>query len=214
MHGQSLRGAAYPVCLALGCATGEDIVALHLEIGRIIALEPGHGFWRSSIGGVPADYREPSADGIINLADESVDLVVAIGVLHHIPNVETVVAELARVLKPGGSAIIREPVISMGDFTKPRRGLTRNERGIPIRLLASYMEKARLRIDYRGFCDCPLITRPVQKLGLKPFNYPVLVWLDALASRLTAWNLRYWRSKPWHKLAPTSAFFVSRKIGG
>jgi ubiquinone/menaquinone biosynthesis C-methylase UbiE len=34
-------------------------------------------------------------------------------VLHHIPNVEHVLAELARVLTPGGLALIREPIHSV-----------------------------------------------------------------------------------------------------
>jgi ubiquinone/menaquinone biosynthesis C-methylase UbiE len=43
------------------------------------------------------------------LKDGSIDLCLAFGVLHHIPNLDEGLAEIARVLKVGGSFIFRDP---------------------------------------------------------------------------------------------------------
>lgn len=45
----------------------------------------------------------------IDLPDESVDRIVCFDAFHHIPNQEEVIAEMARVLKPGGIAGFSEP---------------------------------------------------------------------------------------------------------
>ncbi len=43
------------------------------------------------------------------IRNDSIDLCMAFGLLHHIPNLEEAVAEIARVLKPGGRFIFRDP---------------------------------------------------------------------------------------------------------
>jgi 2-polyprenyl-3-methyl-5-hydroxy-6-metoxy-1,4-benzoquinol methylase len=45
----------------------------------------------------------------MELADESVDRVLCFDALHHVPNMTTVLAEMARVLRPGGVAGFSEP---------------------------------------------------------------------------------------------------------
>ena len=71
---------------------------------------------------------------------------ICLGVLHHVPTVGRVIGELARVLRPGGRMIVREPMVSMGDFRQPRPGLTARERGIPRALMRRFHQQAGLTI--------------------------------------------------------------------
>ncbi|UZG57434.1 class I SAM-dependent methyltransferase [Rhodococcus opacus] len=64
---------------------------------------------------VPVEFVLAQQSGDIALADQSADLIVCLGVLHHIPNVSHVLREFARVCEPGGYLVLREPVHSMGD---------------------------------------------------------------------------------------------------
>lgn len=138
-HGSLLPAQRFETCLAIGCANGEDVLSLELDIGRIIAIEPSRHWWKDHIGHVPAEYRAPTLEGDLELPDGSVDLAVAFGALHHVATVERVVSEMGRVLRPGGWMLIREPMNSMGDFRRMRPGLTRNERGIPRQLMLDFI---------------------------------------------------------------------------
>jgi SAM-dependent methyltransferase len=139
-----------------------------------------------------------------------VDLCVSLGVLHQLPNVEHLVAEMGRVLKPGGRLLIREPISSMGDWTRPRPGLTRNERGIPPALMAGFVERAGLMMDRVGYLHCR-VPQLLTKVDIDTYNSRAFTALDMLAGRLLAWNARYWRPRLWDKLAPAMAVWWAHK---
>lgn len=209
--GARLRDRSYPVALVLGCADGSDVQAMGVEIGRVIAIEPAKGWWTDKLGKIPAEFRMPTVDGTIDLADASVDLVVAFGVLHHIANVEFVVGELGRVLKPGGVLAVREPISSMGNFTVPRRGLTRHERGIPVALLRRFISSAGLQITRQTYRMAPGLPDLGYRLGKRSYTYTWLVAADQLISRFLAFNDRYWRDKVWKKVAPRAVSITAQK---
>ena len=209
--GAPLRGKSFPVVLVLGCADGSDVLALGVDIGRVIAIEPGREWWTDRLGTVPAEFRMPTVDGTIDLPGASVDLVVAFGVLHHIANVEFVLSELGRVLKPGGFLALREPIASMGDFSGPRRGLTRHERGIPVVLLRRFVAGAGLRITRQVYRMTPGLPELFYRLGKRSYTYGWLVKADQLISRVLAFNDRYWRDRTWKKLAPRSVSITAQK---
>ena len=210
-HGAPLRGERWEVCLAMGPADGQEFPSLGFDVGRIIAIEPAKGFWSDKVGGIPAEYRVPTLDGTIKLPDASVDLVISLGVLHHIPNVEYVISELARVLKPGGRMLIREPIASLGDFTKPRPGMTANERGIPVKLMRGYMEQVSLSVDDTIYASCAIPQVLARVFKLKPFRSPVFVSIDRAMSHAMAWNNRYWRKSFKDKIAPAMAAYIVTK---
>jgi len=93
-------------CFAqLGCATvSVDPSPAALAIGkRLFAEHP-------PIGGCVAEPVFLRFDGRrIDLPDGSVDRVVCFDSFHHVPNQRAVIAEFARVLKPGGIAGFSEP---------------------------------------------------------------------------------------------------------
>jgi SAM-dependent methyltransferase len=197
--------------LAIGCADGRELAALGLEIGKVIAVEPAERFWSDSLAGVPAEFRKPAIDGSLALADGSVDLALALHVLHHVANVGHVVAEMSRVLKPGGTLLLREPNASMGDFTRPRPGLTQCERGIPVGLMKGFIAEAGLELRQVTYRSTPGLPELAGKLGIEAFNSDALVWLDEQLCKLTRFNDRYWRPRLWHKLAPRSVAYVAVK---
>jgi SAM-dependent methyltransferase len=88
----------------LGCSTvAVDVSQAALDVGRRL-------FERLPVVG---DRPEPEFlrfDGVrIDLPDESADRVVCLDALHHVPNPGVVLAELGRILKPGGMAAFTEP---------------------------------------------------------------------------------------------------------
>jgi SAM-dependent methyltransferase len=185
------------------------VLTLGLDIGRIIAIEPGKDWWKDRIGTIPAEFRMPAVDGTIDQPDNSVDLVLAISVLHHVPNVEHVVSELGRVLKPGGRFLIRDPVFSMGDWTVPRPGATRHERGIFPETMERFIASAGLTLERRPLFASGL-ARSLQRKGFRVYHYRWSVALDRLVCRLP-WKMSYWRTTLLEKLAPGVASYIGRK---
>jgi len=86
----------YAVAMAMHGATvvGCDISDAGLETARArAAAVPGLTFRKGSVLALP-------------FADRSFDFVCCAGVLHHTPSIETGLAEIARVLKPGGRVFL------------------------------------------------------------------------------------------------------------
>lgn len=202
----------FACCLALGAADGREYAPFAGRVERFVAIEPGRRFWRETIAGAPADYRAPTIHGALDLDDKSCDLAASFGVLHHIPNVREVLAEVARVLAPGAPFLIREPITSLGDFRRPRPGLTRNERGIPHAMLDAMLAEAGFAIRAKRFVNFPGTRELPARLGLaSAWDNRAIVRLDAALAAMTAWNARYWRPRLRDKLAPRSAYWIAER---
>jgi SAM-dependent methyltransferase len=204
-----LLNRQFDTCLALGCAAGDDIAPLAPVVRRFIAIEPAEKWWHDEIGGKTAIYMKPSAIGDIGLDSETADLATSFGVLHHIPNVSHVVAEIARVLKPGGLFVLREPVSSMGDWRKARAGLTANERGLPIEWFETFARTTGFNILARRACMFSPLSAITKALRISlPFAAMPIVKMDWLLSEAFRWNKHYWRDTFAKKFAPSSAFWI------
>jgi SAM-dependent methyltransferase len=209
VHGfRHLPPGRFQTAVGLGAAYAEELRPLVDRIDRIIVIEPSASLRASELRGVPLEYREPALNGDLPLGDATADLVTCFGVLHHIPNVSHVLAEIGRVLRPGGYALIREPIVSMGDWREPRRGVTKRERGIPLHLFRRATRGAGLSVERETLCACPLTPRLTR--GWWPDSERSVAF-DAVLCRLTAWNLRYHATAWHHKIRPTSAFLVLRR---
>ena len=99
-----------------GIAVGVDPSPALLAIARDLAREAGVAN--------RIEFREGSALGL-PFADASFDTVVCITVLSHVPNGETAVPELARVVRPGGRLGVYDLDTDMTAFTHTDRALTR-----------------------------------------------------------------------------------------
>src|SRR5882724_8331253 len=75
--------------------TGVDITEAAIELARK----------RFEIAGLPGEFRVADAENL-DFADESFDRIYSHGVLHHTPDTARAVAEIHRLLKPGGRAMV------------------------------------------------------------------------------------------------------------
>lgn len=206
-HGfRHLPSGRFPDALGIGSAFGGEFLPVIDRIDRLTILEPSLQLRSAKVGGLPVRYVDPSPTGDMPFADGSFDLVLALEVLHHVPNVTHVVAEIGRVTRPGGWVLLSDPVTSMGDWRQPRPGLTPNERGIPLPLFRKAFAAAGLAISRETPCMFPT-TRRLARFGLG-FNSPFGVALDHVLSLTTVWNDRYHAVRPWHKVHPTARYFV------
>lgn len=197
--------------LSFGGATGEELLPIIDRAEEIYIIEPSKKLRVKKIKGEPVKYITPKPDGKLKFKKDYFDLITCFGTLHHIPNVSSVFKELIRILKKDGYILIREPIVSMGDWRKPRKGLTKRERGIPENIFKRLIKEFGLRIVYKRKIMFPLLRR--MNLGeLRGGNSKVMVYLDDLLSRVFSWNNRYHSTRFYHKLRPQSIFYVLMKV--
>lgn len=197
--------------LGFGSSYGQEVGPIAHNIDKLVIVEPSQAFKREEIFGIPLEYRGANIDGILPCKDESFDLIVSFSVLHHVPNVSFVLSEFHRVLKPRGTLLIREPIVSMGDWRKPRLGLTKNERGIPLEVLEKMLEQKGFICINESLCSFAPLAAFVSKCMKRPYGNRFVVSLDMALSRLFRFNYSYHTETLWGKFRPTSVSCVLRK---
>lgn len=197
--------------LGIGSAYGDELKPILAHSDRISILEPSDGFKKTMLNGAPVSYVKPVASGDIPFNSGSLDLITCFGVLHHIPNVSKVLNEFYRVLKPGGYALVREPIISMGDWRKPRTGLTKRERGIPLLVLREFVDQAGFKMVCERKCMFSLTSRLKHFLAGPVFNHAVVIVLDELLCALPIWSKAYHARNAVQKARATAVFCVLQR---
>lgn len=189
---QHITADRLPDVLSIGGAYGEELLPIIAKLERITILEPSSQLQAETLRGIPLTYVSPQVTGEMVFPDNSFDLVTCFGVLHHIPNVSKVMAEIHRVLKPGGCFIFREPIVSMGDWTKHRPGLTKNERGIPKHILDGIIDRLHFKVINYGLCFTKPFDITVAKLlDINVYNSPTYVKIDAVLGKIMHLNYVY-----------------------
>ncbi|TFF36570.1 class I SAM-dependent methyltransferase [Mucilaginibacter psychrotolerans] len=215
LHGFNyLKGRHFKNVLGLGAAWGHEFEPIIDQISNLHIIEPSDNLRSDKLGNITPIYTMPQISGTINYPDGYFDLVTSLGTLHHIPNVSYVVAELSRVTKQGGYILIREPVISMGDWTKPREGLTANERGIPLPIFRDILAQHPLQIIHESFCFTmtAFFQRTWVRFSKIPiYKYKSYILLDKFLSNFLLWNLKYHATNKLQRIAPQSVFYVIKK---
>lgn len=197
--------------LGMGAAYGDELLPIIDRIDRVTILEPSDKFESASVGGKPIHWHKPAVDGTIPFPDATFDLITCFGVLHHIPNVSFVLSEMGRVTRPGGYALVREPITSMGDWRQPRAGLTPHERGLPIGLFEKMIARSGFDVVRRRYCMMGPLQKVLQRFVARPFSSGPLTRLDWLCCVLSSWNGRYHATTNFGRIRPASAYFVLRK---
>lgn len=194
--------------LSLGGAYGDELRPILGRAKKVTILESAGEFHNSRF-----EYVQPDVGGRMPFADNSFDLVTCFGVLHHIPNVSTIIHEMARCTKPHGWQLICEPIHSMGNWDRPRRLLTRHERGIPADILRKIVGDAGLQIIRQRYCMFSLTSRFQFLLPKRhfPFNSNWITAFDDYLSNLPFWSKRYHAVNPMQRLRPWALFLVLRK---
>ena len=216
LHGFGLLepGRSYRHALGFGSSYGDELMPVARHCRQITLLDASSKFAVKDVGGVPVDYLLATPTGDIGLPDASVDLITCFGVLHHIPNVSKVLREFRRVLAPDGVALIREPTTTMGDWRKPRAGLTRRERGIPLQLFQDMIKDSGFDIVSARDCVFPPLVKLLGKTGISTFGSALACRADAALSRAFLFNYRYHRGSIWSRFAPGSLFVIGRPRAG
>jgi SAM-dependent methyltransferase len=205
-----LRAGRLGRLLSFGGANGEEVRPIAARASSITLVDPTD-YGTRELAGTKVEYRKPTFLGALPAGDGEFDALTCFGVLHHIPDVTRVVREFARALRPGGSALIREPIVSMGDWRRPRRGLTTRERGIPLPLFDEMIHNAGFEVLRRQRCVHPLTSRVAGLMGVNTYNSRSLVALDAALCTLPPWGTRYHAFHWWQRLRPAAIAYVLRK---
>jgi len=197
--------------LGFGAAFGSEFIPIIDKIKKLTIIEPSLKLRSKNIGHIQPEYHKPNPDGNIQFDSNSFDLITCFGVLHHIPNVSHVFNELVRVLAPGGYMLIREPIVSMGDWTKDRPGLTKNERGIPVEIFDRLIQQNQLIVVNKAYCFTmtSVIVRVLNVPNiLKRKSY---ILFDKYLSKLFKWNVTYHPQTKLRRIAPNSIYYVIKK---
>lgn len=213
-HGfRFIRNRRFNRLLGFGSAYGDELQPVIKTVDHVTIIDPSAAFSQSEIFGTPATYVKPMPDGTLPLETDAFDLATCLGVLHHIPNVSFVMKELSRVIESDGYMLLREPIVSMGDWRNPRRGLTKHERGIPIQLLRSIAEKSGFEVIHQSLCMFPITPLLFKWCKSAPYNSELAVLFDSVFSAAFAWNVNYHPTNALQRFRPTNAFLVLRKKG-
>jgi ArsR family transcriptional regulator len=93
----------------LGCGTGQVSAALAPFVARVIAVDASAAMLqaaRKRLGGVDNIELRRGELEALPIDDARLDAATLMLVLHHVPEPERALGEIARVLKPGGRAIV------------------------------------------------------------------------------------------------------------
>ncbi|HEX5996794.1 MAG TPA: class I SAM-dependent methyltransferase [Jiangellales bacterium] len=89
----------------VGCGNGTYLAELHRRghNGLVVGLDLSEGMARNSSVHAATAVADAQA---LPLPDGSVDIVLSLHMLYHVPNLTQAVAELRRVLRPGGTVLV------------------------------------------------------------------------------------------------------------
>jgi SAM-dependent methyltransferase len=209
LHGfRYLPERRFSRALGIGSAYGDEFAPIADRVDEVTILEPSDAFVKDDVHGIPARWVKPGTDGTLPFEDHSFDLVTCLGVLHHIPNVTHVVNEIHRCMRPDGWALVREPVVSMGDWRHPRPGLTKRERGIPVSIFRDTLRDAGFHVVHEAPCVFPLVPKLWHVFGREAFNSRLGTRLDGVLSRILRPNLRYHADTFGKKFRPVAVYCV------
>jgi len=92
--------------LDVGCGTGHHVGLLRERGFDVVGVEPGEELRRRAQANNPGASIEDGDVEAMGFETASFDGVLAIEVIRHVPHPDRAVAEIARVLRPGGIAVI------------------------------------------------------------------------------------------------------------
>jgi ubiquinone/menaquinone biosynthesis C-methylase UbiE len=107
------------VALDAACGTGRHSAYLASRGHTVIGVDSSPAMLERARAKVPGGAFHVADLHELPLPDDHVDLVVCALALMHVPDIEPVLAELVRVLRPGGSLVISDWRIVIGDSGLP-----------------------------------------------------------------------------------------------
>jgi SAM-dependent methyltransferase len=111
-----LSGAPHGTLLEIGCGTAVHLLALADDFDRAVGtdlspamVEAARRLASATSAGANVSLRVDPADELATIADASVDAVVCVGALEHMPDKACVLGQVRRVLAPGGRFVCLTP---------------------------------------------------------------------------------------------------------
>jgi SAM-dependent methyltransferase len=155
--------------LDYGCGAGEIVTLL-----RSMGIDAygcdvyyGGGDYSASVPTALKEFVFRMSNGKIPFADGSIDLVVSNQVFEHVPDMEGTLSEIARVLRPGGTAL----------NVFPDEGVWREGHcGVPF--LHWFPKRSSLRVYYAAAARCIGLGVHKQGKGIMQWARDFCVWLD------------------------------------
>ena len=125
------NGRECPRLLDLGCGTGGASLVLH-RYGEAVAFDRVHGAFQLAPDRPYAHRVVGAADRPLPFADASFDGAVALDVLEHLDDDSDAVAELGRVVRPGGHLVVFVPAFQLlwgynDEYSHHRRRYTKSQ---------------------------------------------------------------------------------------
>ena len=143
------------VIVDIGCGTGRVAEQLIKAGSKVIAVDHSMGMLQKTAQKIPSLALAPLYADVrqLPLHTGSCDGVVCSGVLHHIPDWPAVLVEIARILRPGGKLVLREPnaKYAVKLFTSIENGLERVNRW----LIRSPTREKSYQADAEQYEDAP-----------------------------------------------------------
>lgn len=211
-HGyRFIKNKRFANVLSIGGVYGDELLPIIENLENISIVEASQILKRAEIKGKNINYFTANPSGELPFHNNYFDLITCFGVLHHIPNVSYTLKEIHRILAPEGVLLLREPIISMGDWRRQRKGLPKRERGIPFEIIKKLIVDVGFRIVKENKCCFPLTPLFGKILKTSPYNSKFFVLLDFLLSKIFAFNKTYHRKSLLQKIGPTSSFWILKK---
>jgi ubiquinone/menaquinone biosynthesis C-methylase UbiE/uncharacterized protein YbaR (Trm112 family) len=181
------------VVLDIGCAQGRSALPfvenIYTVIGFDIAkkmIEVGNSRFKE-FANPPVLFVGDATT--IPIADNSADVVVLYGVLHHLPNPKQIAKEIARVLKPNGLFLSlennRTPFRFLFDLMQQISCLWHEEAGESPTMSASQVAQWFSNADMKVSTNTHVFIPP-HLINLLPVSlgYKVILWSDFVASKI------------------------------
>ena len=163
----ALEAKCLGTVVELCCGRGEAFALLGDRIRRYVGVDISENMLQAAIeqhARVDALFIQGDATRT-PIASASTDMVVMLGGVHHVPDRAKLFAEIARILKPGGTFLYREPVNDFALWRVLRAVIyrlsplldTRTERPLVFQETVPLLEEAGRSIRYQthglfGFC--------------------------------------------------------------
>ena len=185
LDGYLPRTGAGLSALDVGCGTGHHLRLLHARGFEVAGIDGSPEMLEAARLAVPdADLRQADV-AALPFPDASVDLVLCIEVLRYLPDPGPSLAEISRVLRPGGVCLATAaPMFSLNGYALVNRLALIAPVGELVRLKQFFTTPARLR---RRFARADFDRIEVRGVYTGPVN-----WVEHLAPRRLESFLRRW----------------------
>lgn len=135
--------------LDMGCGTGEFIQYCSFHGFQSIGIEPNEKARSFGIHSLKQDIRSES--GLNDISPDTLDVITLWHVLEHVHNLDEQMAQLKKILKPGGSLIVAVPNSNSWDAIKYREywaayDLPRHLYHFNMKTLANFIEKINFKL--------------------------------------------------------------------